>query len=121
MCFTRTGPAKRQTAEPPATAWDTPPLATRLKLSLGLRGSAPRRSNGVGRLPPGLLSLVLFQPALQQRDRCPEVILQGEQQGNVVKISPATEAVGQVVARVDRGPQLAAPRTEEVEVALAHL
>ena len=49
------------------------------------------------RFLPGLLTLVLRQPTLQQSHRGAEVIAEGQQQVDVVQVFLAAEAVGQVV------------------------
>src|SRR5262249_16287783 len=67
----------------------------------------------------GLLGLVLIEPALEQGDGGEEVIVEGDEQVDVVKIFPAREAVGEVVAWVDGSAHFAAARADETEVALA--
>ena len=57
---------------------------------------------------------------LQQGDGGAEVVVEGHQQVDVVEVLLAAEAVGEVVARVDRGPHLAAVRAEEAEVVAAN-
>ena len=68
-----------------------------------------------------LVGLVRLEPALQQRHGRQEVVVQAQQQVDVVEVFLAAEAVGQVVAWVDRGQHLAAVRAQEAEVAFAHL
>src|SRR6185437_7804289 len=69
----------------------------------------------------GLLRLVAVEPALQQEDGVAEAVALGEQQVDVVEVLLATEAVGEVVTRVDRGKHLAAAGAQKAEVTLAHL
>ena len=65
---------------------------------------------------PGLLGLVLSEPAFEEGDSGEEVIVEGEEQVDVVEVLFAREAVGEVVARVDGGAHLAAAWADEAEV-----
>ena len=67
-----------------------------------------------------LFGLVFVEPAFEEGDGGGKVVVEGEQQVDVVEVFLAAEAVGQVVAWVDRGTHFAAARTEEAEVAFAH-
>jgi len=63
------------------------------------------------------LNLVLVQPSFQECDGGEEAVAKCAEQVEIVEISVAGEAVGQVIARVDGGEQFAAARAEEDEAA----
>src|SRR5277367_2432640 len=64
---------------------------------------------------------MLLEPAFEQTDRGGKLVVERDQQIDIVEILLAAETVGQVVAWVDRGQHFAAARTEEAEIAFAHL
>lgn len=60
--------------------------------------------------------LVLVEPLGEDVGGGLEVVAEGDQEIDVVVVSLAAEAMGEIVARVDGGAQLAAVGTEEAEV-----
>ena len=66
-----------------------------------------------------MLFPVLLEPAFQEGDGGLEVVAERDEQVDVVEVFLAAEAVGQVVAWVDRGPPFAAVGADEAEVAFA--
>ena len=63
------------------------------------------------------MPLVGPQPLFQQFDGREEVVAQRDEQVDIVEVSTAAEAMGQVIARVDGSAKLAAAGTAEAEVA----
>ena len=86
---------------------------------------------GRGRLAPGdwrgtsfLLGtsgLVSIEPLLEEFDGGGEVVAEFEEQVDVVEVSAAAEAVGEVVSGIDGGAQFSASGVEEAEVAFEGL
>ena len=60
--------------------------------------------------------LVLDEPFAEDGGGCFEVVAEFDEQIDVVEVGLTTEAVGEVVARVERGLQFAALRAEEAEI-----
>ena len=60
-----------------------------------------------------------LQQAFEDGDGDGEVVAEGHEQVDVVEVAGAAEAMGEVVAGVDGGEQVAAVRAEEEESAFA--
>ena len=59
---------------------------------------------------------MLDEPFAQGRGGGFEVVSDCDEQIDVVEVGFATEAMGEVVSRVERGLQFSAPRAEEAEI-----